>query len=602
MKPNKNQASTGKAKNFKEAMLKIVKYSKTYYPLIIVSLIAVVGATVISVATPTFIGRISDMISNYINPLIPFEGELISERFIATIIVLVVFYLVSMLLNMAQNYMMSTYTQKLSNDLRGDLSEKINVLPLKYFDSTSHGDTLSRFTNDVDIVGQTLNQGVATFVGAIVMLVGSIIMMFVTNWILALTAMTASLIGFVLIGLIMSRSQKYFIAQQEGLGDVNGFIEEVYTNHNVVRAYNASGQTTADFNELNGKLRASAWKSQFFSGMMMPLMGFVGNLGYISVLLVGAILLRGGNITGFGIIASFLIYVRLFTNPLSQIAQATSNFQRTAASAERVFDFLDEVELEDESNKTLMITDPKGDVSFENVRFGYNEDKIIINDFTANIKAGQKVAIVGPTGAGKTTMVNLLMRFYEINSGSIKIDGTNIQEVTRENLHDQFCMVLQDTWLFGGTMLENIIYSEENVSREDVIAASKKLGLDHFVRTMPDGYDTILSDKSSLSEGQKQLITIARAMIKNAPLLILDEATSSVDTRTEVIIQKAMDELMKDRTSFVIAHRLSTIKNADVILVMRDGDIVESGNHDELLLQDGFYAELYNSQFDEGEE
>ena len=602
MKPNKNQASTGKAKNFKEAMLKIVKYSKTYYPLIIVSLIAVVGATVISVATPTFIGRISDMISNYINPLIPFEGELISERFIATIIVLVVFYLVSMLLNMAQNYMMSTYSQKLSNDLRADLSEKINVLPLKYFDSTSHGDTLSRFTNDVDIVGQTLNQGVATFVGAIVMLVGSIIMMFVTNWILALTAMTASLIGFVLIGLIMSRSQKYFIAQQEGLGDVNGFIEEVYTNHNVVRAYNASGQTTADFNELNGKLRASAWKSQFFSGMMMPLMGFVGNLGYISVLLVGAILLRGGNITSFGIIASFLIYVRLFTNPLSQIAQATSNFQRTAASAERVFDFLDEVELEDESNKTLMITDPKGDVSFENVRFGYNEDKIIINDFTANIKAGQKVAIVGPTGAGKTTMVNLLMRFYEINSGSIKIDGTNIQEVTRENLHDQFCMVLQDTWLFGGTMLENIIYSEENVSREDVIAASKKLGLDHFVRTMPDGYDTILSDKSSLSEGQKQLITIARAMIKNAPLLILDEATSSVDTRTEVIIQKAMDELMKGRTSFVIAHRLSTIKNADVILVMRDGDIVESGNHDELLLQDGFYAELYNSQFDEGEE
>lgn len=602
MKPNKNQASTGKAKNFKEAMLKIVKYSKTYYPLIIVSLIAVVGATVISVATPTFIGRISDMISNYINPLIPFEGELISERFITTIIVLVVFYLVSMLLNMAQNYMMSTYTQKLSNDLRGDLSEKINVLPLKYFDSTSHGDTLSRFTNDVDTVGQTLNQGVATFVGAIVMLVGSIIMMFVTNWILALTAITASLIGFVLIGLIMSRSQKYFIAQQEGLGDVNGFIEEVYTNHNVVRAYNASGQTTADFNELNGKLRASAWKSQFFSGMMMPLMGFVGNLGYISVLLVGAILLRGGNITGFGIIASFLIYVRLFTNPLSQIAQATSNFQRTAASAERVFDFLDEVELEEESNKTLMITDPKGDVSFENVRFGYNEDKIIINDFTANIKAGQKVAIVGPTGAGKTTMVNLLMRFYEINSGSIKIDGTNIQEVTRENLHDQFCMVLQDTWLFGGTMLENIIYSEENVSREDVIAASKKLGLDHFVRTMPDGYDTILSDKSSLSEGQKQLITIARAMIKNAPLLILDEATSSVDTRTEVIIQKAMDELMKDRTSFVIAHRLSTIKNADVILVMRDGDIVESGNHDELLLQDGFYAELYNSQFDEGEE
>ena len=602
MKPNKNQASTGKAKNFKEAMLKIVKYSKTYYPLIIVSLIAVVGATVISVATPTFIGRISDMISNYINPLIPFEGELISERFIATIIVLVVFYLVSMLLNMAQNYMMSTYTQKLSNDLRGDLSEKINVLPLKYFDSTSHGDTLSRFTNDVDIVGQTLNQGVATFVGAIVMLVGSIIMMFVTNWILALTAIAASLIGFVLIGLIMSRSQKYFIAQQEGLGDVNGFIEEVYTNHNVVRAYNASGQTTADFNELNGKLRASAWKSQFFSGMMMPLMGFVGNLGYISVLLVGAILLRGGNITGFGIIASFLIYVRLFTNPLSQIAQATSNFQRTAASAERVFDFLDEVELEDESNKTLMITDPKGDVSFENVRFGYNEDKIIINDFTANIKAGQKVAIVGPTGAGKTTMVNLLMRFYEVNSGSIKIDGTNIQEVTRENLHDQFCMVLQDTWIFGGTMLENIIYSEENVSREDVIAASKKLGLDHFVRTMPDGYDTILSDKSSLSEGQKQLITIARAMIKNAPLLILDEATSSVDTRTEVIIQKAMDELMKDRTSFVIAHRLSTIKNADVILVMRDGDIVESGNHDELLLQDGFYAELYNSQFEEGEE
>lgn len=600
MKSGKSKdKNPGTAKNFKQSMGKLIRYSKNYYALILVSLFAVAIATVLTILGPSVIGKLTDHILDAF--LSGDTSNIVNDKLFKLVTTLVIFYSVSAVLNMIQNYMMSTYTQNLSGNFRTDLSTKINILPLSYFDKTSHGDTLSRVTNDVDTIGQTLNQGVAQFVGAIIMLLGSIVAMFVTNWILAFTAIASSLIGFVLIGFIMSKSQKHFIAQQKGLGDINGYVEEIYSNQNVVKAYNGSKESIKEFEEHNRRLYNSAWKSQFFSGMMMPLMTFVGNFGYVSVVIVGAVLVIKGSMS-FGVIMSFIIYVRLFNNPLTQIAQTTSNFQRTAASAERVFEFLEEEELEDESYITLMLEEPKGVVEFKNVKFGYNEDRVIINDFTASVKAGQKVAIVGPTGAGKTTIVNLLMRFYEINEGEITIDGTNIQNITRENLHDQFCMVLQDAWIFGGTIYDNIIYSEENISKEDVVRASKKLGLDHFIRTLSDGYDTVLDDKSSLSEGQKQLITIARAMIKNAPLLILDEATSSVDTRTELIIQRAMDELMKGRTSFVIAHRLSTIKNADVILVMKDGDIVETGNHDQLLAEGGFYAELYNSQFEQVED
>ena len=600
MKSGKSKdKNPGTAKNFKQSMGKLIRYSKNYYALILVSLFAVAIATVLTILGPSVIGKLTDHILDAF--LSGDTSNIVNDKLFKLVTTLVIFYSVSAVLNMIQNYMMSTYTQNLSGNFRTDLSTKINILPLSYFDKTSHGDTLSRVTNDVDTIGQTLNQGVAQFVGAIIMLLGAIVAMFVTNWILAFTAIASSLIGFVLIGFIMSKSQKHFIAQQKGLGDINGYVEEIYSNQNVIKAYNGSKESIKEFEEHNRRLYNSAWKSQFFSGMMMPLMTFVGNFGYVSVVIVGAVLVIKGSMS-FGVIMSFIIYVRLFNNPLTQIAQTTSNFQRTAASAERVFEFLEEEELEEESYKTLMLEEPKGVVEFKNVKFGYNEDRVIINDFTASVKAGQKVAIVGPTGAGKTTMVNLLMRFYEINEGEITIDGTNIQDITRENLHDQFCMVLQDTWIFGGTIYDNIIYSEENISKEDVVRASKKLGLDHFIRTLSDGYDTVLDDKSSLSEGQKQLITIARAMIKNAPLLILDEATSSVDTRTELIIQRAMDELMKGRTSFVIAHRLSTIKNADVILVMKDGDIVETGNHDQLLAEGGFYADLYNSQFEQVED
>ena len=474
-------------------------------------------------------------------------------------------------------------------------------MPLKYFDSPSIGDVLSRVTNDVDMIGQTLNQSVTTFVTAVVMLVGSVIMMFVTNWIMAFTAIGSSLIGFVFMFLIMGKSQKYFARQQQYLGDINGHIEESYAGHNVVKAYNAEGNVKKTFNEINYKLYTSAWKSQFFSSLMQPLMAFIGNLGYVAVCVVGAVLLVNGTIADYGTIIAFTLYVRLFTSPLSQLAQAFTSMQTAAAASERVFEFLEEPQLSDESGKTAYLApeNVRGDVTFEHVRFGYDEDRVIIHDFSAEAKAGQKIAIVGPTGAGKTTMVNLLMRFYEVNGGCIKIDGIPTNELTRENVHDLFCMVLQDTWLFDGTIRENVVYSKENVSDEEVVRACKAVGLDHFVRTLPHGYDTVLDDKANLSAGQKQLVTIARAMIENAPMLILDEATSSVDTRTEELIQKAMDKLTVGRTSFIIAHRLSTIRNADLILVMKDGDIIEKGSHEQLLAQNGFYAELYNSQFEQ---
>jgi len=445
--------------------------------------------------------------------------------------------------------------------------------------------------------GQTLNQSLDMLVRAITMFVGSLIMMFYNSWILALVAISSTIIGFVLMMVIMKKSQNHFNTQQQGLGDINGHIEEIYSGHNVVKAYNGGKEAKKVFEGINESLYDSGWKSQFMSGLMMPIMNFIGNFGYVAVCVVGAILAMNGTIK-FGVIVAFMLYVRLFTQPLSQLAQAMQQLQRTAAASERVFEFLEEEELTDESQKLKRLENIKGEVEFKDVYFGYEKDRIVINGFSAKVKAGQKVAIVGPTGAGKTTMVNLLMRFYEIDSGEICIDGIPINHVTRENVHDQFCMVLQDTWLFEGTIKENIIYSKQGITDGEVIAACKAVGIHHFIRTLPQGYDTVLNDKANVSAGQKQLITIARAMIQNSPLLILDEATSSVDTRTELLVQEAMDKLTKGRTSFVIAHRLSTIKNADMILVMRDGDIVESGNHKELLDKGGFYAELYNSQFE----
>ncbi len=591
---------TEKPKSFKSTMVKLIRYCKSDMPAIIISLVAAIAGTVLQILGPDKLKDITNEISKGLPQLVNGESVLgaIDLNTVANVAwMLVFFYASALVLNFAQSYIMATVTQKISKRMRTDIAEKMNRLPLKYFDSTSHGDILSRVTNDVDAIGQTLNQSVGTLVSAIVMLVGSLVMMFYTSWILALTSIGASLLGFVLMMVIMTKSQKYFTIQQNALGAINGHIEEVYTGHNVVKVYNASRSARDTFEKINGELYVSAWKSQFLSGLMMPLMTFIGNLGYVAVCVVGAVLAINGTIS-FGVIVAFMLYVRLFTQPLNQIAQAFNNLQRTAAAGERVFEFLDEKELADESDKKLCLSNVRGDVEFRHVKFGYNPDKTIIHDFSAKIAAGQKVAIVGPTGAGKTTIVNLVMRFYELDGGQILLDGTPIDQLPRHNVHEQFGMVLQDTWLFDGTIRENIAYGKENVTDEQVIAASKTVGLHHFILTLPEGYHTMLGSQTSLSEGQKQLITIARAMIQNAPLLILDEATSSVDTRTERIVQVAMDKLTEGRTSFVIAHRLSTIKNADLILVMRDGDIVESGTHVELLKQNGFYAELYNSQFE----
>ena len=593
-----------KPKDFKKAMGKLIRFIKPFLIPVIVALVFAVAGTVLNLIGPNVLSDLTDAIQASYRYLPQFGIDEVFAMDMREIfrlcMLLIVIYGAGLICSYIQGLIMATVTQKNSRALRTEISEKINVLPLKYFDSNSIGDVLSRVTNDVDMIGQTLNQSVTTFVTAVVMLVGSVIMMFVTNWIMAFTAIGASLIGFVFMFLIMGKSQKYFARQQRYLGDINGHIEESYAGHNVVKAYNAEGNVKKTFNDLNYKLYTSAWKSQFFSGLMQPLMAFIGNFGYVAVCVVGAVLLVNGSIGGFGTIVAFTMYVRLFTSPLSQLAQAFTSMQSAAAASERVFEFLEEPELSDESGKTrsLPADEVRGDVSFEHVHFGYDPDRIIINDFSAEAKAGQKVAIVGPTGAGKTTMVNLLMRFYELNGGCIKIDGIPTDELTRENVHDLFCMVLQDTWLFEGTIRENVVYSKQNVTDEEVERACKAVGLHHYVMTLPQGYDTVLDDKATLSAGQKQLVTIARAMIENAPMLILDEATSSVDTRTEVLIQRAMDKLTEGRTSFIIAHRLSTIKNADLILVMKDGDIIEKGNHEQLLAQNGFYAELYNSQFD----
>ena len=589
-----------KAASFWKTWGKLIKYCRSHAITAVFALVLVAISTALQIIGPDRLKVLTDEITNGIPKFI--DGipvvEAIDMSVVTTIgLLLICFYSGSFLLRLVENIIMANITQKISKRMRADISGKINRLPMGYFHKTSYGDVLSRVTNDVDTIGQTLNQSVDTLVMAVTMFIGSLIMMFLTNWIMALTAISSSLVGFALMMIIMANSQKFFSAQQRQLGKINGHIEEAYTGHSIVKAYNASDQFQRVFEELNGKLYESGWKSQFLSSLMMPIMGFVGNFGYVAVCVVGAILTFSETIS-FGVIVAFMLYVRLFTQPLSQFAQAASQLQRTAAASERVFEFLDAEEMEDESQKLVSLPQVKGDIEFKNVKFGYTPEKMIINDFSFKAKAGQKIAIVGPTGAGKTTIVNLLMRFYEINSGEILIDGIPIHKTRREKVHEVFDMVLQDTWLFEGSIKENIVFSKAGVTDEQVIMACKTVGLDHYIQTLPDGYETVLNDKVSMSEGQKQLLTIARAIIKNSPLLILDEATSSVDTRTERMVQEAMDRLTQGRTSFVIAHRLSTIKNADVILVMKEGGIEESGNHRELLEKGGFYAELYNSQFE----
>ncbi len=580
-----------KAKDFGKAIQDLVQYSKRYLVFIAIALILAAAGTILNLIGPSKLSDMTKIITDGLMTGIDLNA------FIRIAVTLAVLYGLGALFTFVQGWIMTTITQRIEKGMREDISHKINRMPLKYFDSTTTGDVLSRVTNDVDTVGQAYRQSVSTLVTAVTMFFGCILMMFRTNWIMAVSGMLSSVLGFVLMTVIVSRSQKFFVRQQNQLGALNGHIEETYAGHTVVKAYNGEGAAQSTFLELNNGLYDSAWKSQFLSGMMGPLMGFIGNFGYVVVCVVGAVLTLSG-VIGFEVIVAFMIYIRLFTNPLSQIAQAATNLQSAAAAGERVFAFLSEPEMSDESGKTAQLATAKGNVVFDHVRFGYDPEKVIIHDFSAEAKAGQKIAIVGPTGAGKTTMVNLLMRFYETNSGTIRIDGVPVDELTRTNVHALFCMVLQDTWLFEGTVRENIVYAKQGVSDADVVQACKAVGLHSFIKTLPHGYDTVLDDNTNLSAGQRQLVTIARAMIENAPMLILDEATSSVDTRTEMVIQKAMDTLMQGRTSFVIAHRLSTIRNADLILVMKDGDVIESGTHETLMAENGFYAELYNSQFE----
>lgn len=514
-------------------------------------------------------------------------------------ILLACLYIISAIFSYVEGLSMIKVANGYAKKLRSSISEKINKLPLKFFDHNLSGDILSRVTNDVDTIAQSLNNSLSTLVSSITLFIGSIIMMFVTNYIMAITAIVSSLIGFILMFIILNKSQRYFTARQRELGKLNGYIEEVYSGLNVVRSCNAKDETINEFDKLNDKLYDCNRKSQFLSGLMQPIMGFIGNFSYVAVCIVGALLVSK-SVISFGVIVAFIMYVRLFTNPLSQIAQAMTSMQSTAAASERVFGLLEEVEMDSENDITKKLDKHKvkGNIEFKNVKFGYDRDKIIINDFTAKVKAGEKIAIVGPTGAGKTTMVNLLMKFYDINDGDILIDGTSIKELKRDNIHSLFTMVLQDTWLFNGTVKENIIYNQKHVSNKKVEEVCKVVGVDHFIKTLPNGYDSIISDNDSVSSGQRQLLTIARGMISDSPFLILDEATSNVDTRTEELVQKAMDKLMENKTSFIIAHRLSTIKNADLILVMKDGNIIEQGNHNELMKKNGFYANLYNSQFE----
>ncbi len=634
-----------KPANFGNVMGKLVHYCRNYLPVIIIALVLGAVGTICQIIGPDKLKDMTNEIVKGLPAVVNGKPVMNSVDFNAVgriAWLLVALYVGYAVLSYVQSWMMANVTQRTAQRLRESISVKINKLPLKYFDKVSYGDVLSRITNDVDAIGQTLGQSLGSLITSATLFVGALVMMFYNNVIMTLCAIGASILGLIIMMVIMKSSQKYFARQQMALGDVNGHIEEMYAGHLIVKAYNGEADSIRRFEKYNADLYESGWKSQFLSGLMMPLMNFVGNFGYVIVCVVGAALAMDGKIE-FGVIVAFMMYIRLFTQPLSQFAQAFQNLQRCAAAAERVFGFLEEPEMDAEPTKAeLGVADAaastartdsgklarrgtranatagmtasqrsqllgydaagnprtvRGDVEFSHVRFGYEPDKPIIHDFSASVSAGQKVAIVGPTGAGKTTMVNLLMRFYEISGGSISIDGIDTTSVPRWNVHDQFSMVLQDTWVFRGTVRENIAYSKPGVTDEQIVSACKAVGLDHFVRSLPQGYDTVLDDNTSLSQGQRQLLTIARAMVQDAPILILDEATSSVDTRTEELIQKAMDALTVGRTSFVIAHRLSTIRDADMILVMNHGDVIERGTHEELLAAGGFYADLYNSQF-----
>ena len=582
-----------KPKNFKVSIGKLFKYASRYLPTLIVAMICSVIGTVTTLVVPGRLGEITNVIETALKNQMNIDINRVEQ----ICFILIAVFVTGAALSYVQGFIMNTATQRLAKRLRTDISRKINRLPLRFFDATTYGDVLSRVTNDVDTITMSMNQSISMIVSSITMLAGSLFLMGITNLTMAAISVGSAVIGMVFMRIIMKKSQPFFSQNQKNLGFMNGHIEEIYAGHNVVKAYNGGKAAIEAFDEINDRLYNSNWKSQFLSGLMQPVMGFVGNLGYVGVCVIGAILVSSNVIT-FGIIVAFMMYIRNFTMPMGQIAQSLTALQSAAAAAERVFEFLEETEMPDESGFTERLTDVEGEVIFDDIVFGYLEDKTIIHNFSADIKPGQKVAIVGPTGAGKTTIVNLLMRFYDTDSGEIKIDGVPISNLTRENVHSLFCMVLQDTWLFEGTIKENVIYSKEGATDDDVKAACRAVGMHHFITTLPQGYDTVLGDNVNMSAGQKQLLTIARAMVENAPLLILDEATSSVDTRTEVLVQQAMDNLTKGRTSFVIAHRLSTIRNADIILVMRDGDIVESGSHDDLLEHSGFYAELYNSQFE----
>ena len=647
-KPGSNNFD--KANDFRGAMKKLVHYLNKFHTLIIIAFVVSAVSSILSIIAPDHLSNLTDIISDGLTPnisettineimssdTISFEDkqefmsimsgisedsssseifsaidsmpesiqEIVEPKMDFTAIknialFLAIIYIASAIFSFFGHYIMATVSNNFAKDLRSRIITKINKLPLKYFDRNSTGDILSRITNDVDTVAQTMSQSIGSLVGAITLLIGSVIMMFVTNWIMAICAIVSSLLGFSIMAIILKKSQKYFIQRQVELGNMNGHIEEVYSGHNVVKVYNGKKDADEKFDKLNEKVFDAIRKSQFLSGLMQPIMAFIGNFSYVVVCVVGALLAMNGYIT-FGVIVAFIVYVRLFTNPLSQIAQAMTSLQSAAAASERIFEFIEAEEMSDESalTKHLDRDKVKGNITFDHVKFGYDSDRIIIKDFSAKVKPGQKIAIVGPTGAGKTTMVNLLMKFYKINSGDIKIDGVSINELTRENVHDLFTMVLQDTWVFNGTVRENIVYNRENVSDYELKQVCKVVGVDHFIKSLPNSYDTIIEDNDSISSGQKQLMTIARGMLDNAPFLILDEATSNVDTRTEELVQKAMDKLMEGRTSFIIAHRLSTIKNADLILVMNEGNIIEQGSHDELMKQNGFYASLYNSQFE----
>ena len=589
--------NNGKAKDFKKSMKSLIKYCRPYFILILIAVILAMFSSILSIIGPDKLRDITNTIT---------EGLLTGidlDKVKSISLTLLIIYVISAIFGYLEQFIMAVVTNRFSKDLRKEITEKINRMPLKYFDKHSYGDILSRVTNDVDTLSMTLNQSLGTLVSSITLFIGSLFMMFITNGIMAIVAIISSIIGFAFMLIVISHSQKYFLMLQNEIGDLDGHIEEMYSGHNVVKSYNGTDEANQKFEEINDKIYEHLRRGQFLSGLMHPFMAFIGNFGYVCVCIVGA-LLTMNNVIDFGVIVAFMLYVRLFTQPLTQIAQAFSNLQSTAAASERVFEFLGEEEMADESKftKKLERKEVKGAIEFKHVKFGYDEDKTIIKDFNVSVKPGEKIAIVGPTGAGKTTLVNLLMKFYEVNDGEILIDGIPVRELTRENIHNLFIMVLQDTWVFEGTIKENIKYNKEDVSDSRVEEVCKIVGLHHFIKSLPNGYDTYLTDNDTLSSGQKQLLTIARGMIEDAPFLILDEATSSVDTRTEELVQKAMDKLMVGRTSFIIAHRLSTIKNADLILMMDNGNIIEQGTHEELLKLNGKYAELYNSQFEKTSE